>query len=174
MKKWKWDDVTEGGLRGRRANLESVIWEGIYLGGRGDLSCDLKDKEPVLPRSASSASVSVVREDKAFQAVGTAVTESRGGNRYGVIKEDHRLDWMGQVMRGHWRGGQGLDHAGPWAWWGFWICSNCVGKLLEGCEQEMTWSDLYFKQINQWHRKKEGEGTIIEEKNLKDITKHNV
>lgn len=78
MKKWKWDDVTEGGLRGRRANLESVIWEGIYLGGRGDLSCDLKDKEPVLPRSASSASVSVVREDKAFQAVGTAVTESRG------------------------------------------------------------------------------------------------
>lgn len=78
MKKWKWDDVTEGGLRGRRANLENVIWEGIYLGGCGNLSCDLKDKEPVLPRSASSAGVSGVREDKAFQAVGTAVTESRG------------------------------------------------------------------------------------------------
>lgn len=37
---------------GRRAGLEYVTPEGISLWGDGILSCDLQDKEPVLPRSA--------------------------------------------------------------------------------------------------------------------------
>lgn len=64
------------------------------------------------------------------------------------------IEWS-KWWRGHWRSEQARS-CRTRAWWGSWVCFHCAGKLLQGFEEEMTWSDLCFKHQSMIWKERRG------------------